>query len=327
MYSGEGRKYRMRDEQKSKDELLDEVAALRQKVIRLKEDSGLGAVLTSIEDTVFFINDEGVFKYFFGSGSGFDRATKPEHFIGKHFKEVLPNDISQQIQGAIGNVEETGHSQDFDYRLANNTNDEWYNAKLSPFTNKNGTIIGITAVVRNITERKHMEEDNRRRSLHDPLTDLPNRVLFNDRFNLALAQAQRKDYKVALMMVDLDHFKAINDTYGHDVGDRVLVEVGGRLSKTLRRSDTVARVGGDEFLLLIPEIHSPEEGTLVATKILQEFDGPLTINGHAITITLSIGIAIYPDDVETLDALMKMADVAMYRVKKKGRNNFQRFSP
>ncbi|MBN2324137.1 MAG: GGDEF domain-containing protein [Spirochaetes bacterium] len=317
----------MEDERKSKDELLNELAALRRKVTRMREESGLGAVLTSIEDTVFFINGDGIFKYFFGSGSGFDRATRPEYFIGKHFKNILPDDVSLQIESAIEKVKESGHSQDFDYRLSNDTNDEWYNAKLSPFKNERGTIVGITAVVRNITERKHMEESNRQRALHDPLTGLPNRVLFNDRFNLALAQAQRKDYKVALMMVDLDRFKAINDTYGHDAGDGVLVEVGERLTKTLRRSDTVARIGGDEFLLLIPEIHSPEQGTLVATKILQEFEKPLDIHGHAITVKMSIGIAIYPDDVETLDALMKMADVAMYRVKKKGRNNFQRFSP
>jgi diguanylate cyclase (GGDEF)-like protein/PAS domain S-box-containing protein len=324
--SGE-RVHLVRDEQKTKSQLINEINTLRKKLSRLRQDSRLGAVLTSIEDTVFFIDHKGVFKYFFGGGCGFDSVTKPEHLIGKQFKEVLPRDVALQIQGAIDKVEATGNSQDFDYKLFRNTTDDWYNAKVSPFKDENGQLDGITAIVRNITERKRMEENNRYRALHDPLTNLPNRELFNDHFDLAMAQAQRKNYKVALMMIDLDRFKNINDTYGHDIGDGVLIEVGKRLTNLLRKSDTVARIGGDEFILLIPEIHNEDEGTFVATKILQAFKEPFTVTDVTFNVTLSIGIAIYPDDVETIDALMKMADIAMYRVKKKGRNSFQRFSP
>lgn len=317
----------MGDKNKTKEQLIGEIDALRQRLRVLEQESGLGAVLTSIEDTVFFIDSKGVFKYFFGAGCGFDRTTRPQMLIGKSYQDILPEEVAGQIGRAIDGMVETGQSREFDYRLSENKNAEWYNAKVSPFKDENGRISGVTAVVRNITERKRLEEDNRYRALHDPLTNLPNRELFNDHFNLAMAQAQRKNHKVALMMVDLDHFKYINDTYGHDVGDRVLIEAGERLSNALRKSDTVARIGGDEFLLLIPEIHSPDEGMLVASKILQEFERPLTIKNRTFTVTMSIGIAIYPDDVETLDALMKMADVAMYRVKWKGRNSFQRFLP
>ena len=172
-----------------------------------------------------------------------------------------------------------------------------------------------------------MEETTMFRALHDPLTNLPNRELFNDHFKLAMAQAQRNNHKVAVMMVDIDYFKKINDTYGHKAGDGVLIETGTRLTNVLRKSDTVARIGGDEFLLLIPEIHNGKEGDIVADKILKDFQIPLKINKNEITVTLSIGSALYPDDVETIDALMKMADIAMYRVKKKGRNSYQRYEP
>lgn len=317
----------MGDKQKTKSQLIEEIIGLRESIARLQQDSRLGAVLTSIEDSVFFIDRDGIFKYFFGGGCGFDRTIKPDHLIGKKFKDALPQELTLQIQSAIDRVEATGHSHDFDYKLSHSSTDEWYNAKVSPFRDENGNLGGITAVVRNITERKRMEENNRHRALHDPLTNLPNRELFNDRFNLAMAQAQRKKHKVALMMIDLDKFKYINDTYGHDIGDRVLIEAGTRLTSLLRKSDTVARIGGDEFLLLIPEIRNGEEGSFVASKILQMFKEPFLINNDTINVTLSIGIAIYPDDVETIDALMKMADIAMYRVKKKGKNSFARFSP
>ena len=189
-------------------------------------------------------------------------------------------------------AETSGNSQEFDYKLALKGIDEWFNAKVSPFKNRSGDFDGITVVVRNITVRKRMEEATTFRALHDPLTNLPNRELFNDRFKLAMAQAQRNKNKVALMMVDLDYFKNINDTYGHDVGDNVLIESGARLSNLLRKSDTVARVGGDEFLLLIPEIRDGNEGTVVANKIMQSFQDPFKIKSNKFPITLSIGIAI-----------------------------------
>jgi diguanylate cyclase (GGDEF)-like protein/PAS domain S-box-containing protein len=317
----------MGDEQKTISQLTEEINGLRKSIARLQQESRLPAVLTSIEDSVFFIDRNGIFKYFFGEGCGFDRTTKPEHLIKKKFKDALPQELALQIEGAIDRVEATGHSHDFDYKLSCNSTEEWYNAKVSPFRDEKGNLDGITAVVRNITERKRMEENNRHHALHDPLTNLPNRELFNDRFNNAMAQAQRKNHKVALMMIDIDEFRYINDTYGHDAGDMVLVEVGRRMTSILRKSDTVARIGGDEFLLLIPEIRNGDEAAFVASKILRMFKEPFVINNDTINVTLSIGIAIYPDDVETIDALMKMADIAMYRVKKKGKNSFARFSP
>ena len=177
-----------------------------------------------------------------------------------------------------------------------------------------------------ITERKRAEEIIRHLAYHDALTGLPNRMLFNDRLNLELAHAQRNQQKLAVMLLDLDHFKDVNDTLGHNVGDKLLQAVGERLTSLLRKSDTVARVGGDEFILLVPDAARVQHATRVAVKILEAFREPFEFDDHKLHITTSIGIALYPDDGEDADTLMKNADIAMYRAKDQGRDNYQRYT-
>jgi len=128
------------------------------------------------------------------------------------------------------------------------------------------------------------------------------------------------------MLLDLDHFKDVNDTLGHRVGDQLLQAVGERLTSLLRQSDTVARMGGDEFMVILPEIGRGEDATRIAQKILEAFRRPFVFDGHELHITTSIGIALYPDDGEDVDTLMKNADIAMYRAKEQGRDNYQRYS-
>ncbi len=318
----------MKDVNKTKEQLISELTELRNQITDYQQGINLHAVLTSIDDLVFFIDKNGIFNHYFkGSQQLGDLHVKSEAFIGKHFKDVFPTNVANSIQSTIDKINASGKSQEFDYSLKLNDMNQWFNAKLSPLKDESGGVQGITAVVRDITERKRMEETSRYMALHDSLTNLPNRELFNDRFNIALAHAQRHKRKVALMMLDIDRFKEINDTLGHDIGDKVLIEAGNRLLKLLRRSDTVARMGGDEFVLLVAELHKGEGAVIVADKIIKSFKRPFLTDGHELNITLSIGIAIYPDDVETIDALMKMADLAMYRVKKKGRNNYGRYAP
>ncbi len=180
--------------------------------------------------------------------------------------------------------------------------------------------------VEDITEQKFNEEKLTYIATHDGLTGLPNRLLFNDRLQLALAYAQRRREKIAVMLLDLDRFKDVNDNLGHNVGDMLLQTVSDRLSEILRKSDTVARMGGDEFLMLLPDVDAPEDVDNVARKILEVFNKPFPLEGHEIEVTTSIGIAIYPDNGEDIDSLVKNADVAMYDVKKMGRNGFRRFS-
>ena len=159
------------------------------------------------------------------------------------------------------------------------------------------------------------EEMASHRALHDVLTGLPNRALFDDRLKQALAEAKRHGRNLALLFIDLDQFKNINDTYGHETGDQVLRMVAERLQATIRAADTVSRQGGDEFLCLLQEVHEPTDVAIIANKILTTVLAPCEIGGITLTVQPSIGIALYPSDAETPEVLRKYADAAMYRAK------------
>lgn len=174
-----------------------------------------------------------------------------------------------------------------------------------------------------ITSRKESEEKIHQLAYHDSLTGLPNRALFADRLNLALAQAQRNKEDLTLMMLDLDNFKMINDTFGHNWGDLLLQEVSRTLIGLLRKSDTVTRLGGDEFMILLPETGQEKDAGRIAGKILEVIGQPIYLGHQPVQITVSIGLAFYPKDGDTPESLMKNADLAMYQAKAKGRNNYQ----
>jgi diguanylate cyclase (GGDEF)-like protein len=176
-------------------------------------------------------------------------------------------------------------------------------------------------------ERKSAEDIIKNLAYHDSLTGLPSRTLFNDRFTMAIADSKRNDRKTAFIMLDLDQFKEINDNFGHDIGDEVLKEVSTKLTGILRQTDTVCRMGGDEFILLIPEIKAKEMVDEVAKRIVAAMGTPFTLHGVLERITASFGIAIYPDDGVSLETLTKHADMAMYEVKKTGRDNYLYYQP
>src|SRR5271166_586390 len=171
-----------------------------------------------------------------------------------------------------------------------------------------------------LSESKAQEERSRHISLHDAVTGLPNLTLFNDRFRNALAQAQRHVWRLAVMFIDLDEFKSINDNYGHDVGDRVLQMVANRLLAVVRSGDTVSRRGGDEFLFLMLEAKDEANVAKLAAKIIENIGEACEVEGLKLTVTPSIGIAIYPEDGQSPQELLKNADTAMYAAKqqKKG---------
>src|SRR6202162_5825397 len=162
-------------------------------------------------------------------------------------------------------------------------------------------------------------------SQHDSLTDLPNRMLFNDRLTQAIALADRQDKQLAVMFVDLDHFKKINDSLGHEVGDRLLQSIAGRLVTCVRRSDTVSRIGGDEFVVLLSQVEHAEDAAFSARKILRTLAVPYLINNKSLDINVSIGVRTFPSDAQDAEGLMNTADNAMYEAKQLGRNNFQFF--
>ncbi len=184
----------------------------------------------------------------------------------------------------------------------------------------------LFGIVRDVTDRKKAEETINHLAYHDPLTDLPNRILFYDRLSVALTHAKRNQHMLAVMFLDLDRFKIVNDMMGHAMGDRLLTEVAAKLISCVRANDTVSRIGGDEFTILLPEISREEDAAVVAKKIIDQLKKPRTVNGNELQITVSIGIALYPNDGEDAETLTKNADTAMYRAKEQG-DNYQFFNP
>ncbi|MDO9011600.1 MAG: EAL domain-containing protein [Gallionella sp.] len=198
--------------------------------------------------------------------------------------------------------------------------------QISPVRQVSGRVTNYLAVKQDITEKKKAEERIERLAHFDQLTGLPNRSMLNARFKFALSLAQRSGEQLALMFLDLDRFKNINDTLGHAVGDQLLMEVARRLKATLRDEDTVSRLGGDEFIIVLPGIDA-NGAAHVASKLLEAVSLSWQFEQHELIATPSIGIAIYPDDGKDFETLSKHADAAMYRVKQEGRNDFRFFTP
>lgn len=185
----------------------------------------------------------------------------------------------------------------------------------------------VNALNAEILERKQAEERIRYMAHYDVLTGLPNRVLLQDRVRQALAYARRSKTQVALLFIDLDYFKHINDSLGHPIGDRLLQMVANRFQEYLRQGDSVARLGGDEFVLCLPLHSGSSDAALVAQKALDVLDIPFIVEGHELHVSASIGIGLYPQDGTDVESLMRAADTAMYSAKEKGRNNYQFFTP
>ncbi len=198
--------------------------------------------------------------------------------------------------------------------------------RISTIRDESGRLAKFAALFSDVTERKKDEERVRSLAYFDPLTGLPNRRLLMDRLDLAIHAAHRHKAMLALMFLDLDLFKRINDTLGHDVGDGVLKEVSDRLQACLREGDTVARMGGDEFVILMPQLADAADAASLAERIIESVKAGMHLAGRELFVTTSVGIAIYPDDGVDADTLMKNADTAMYQAKAVGRNSFQMFS-
>ena len=185
----------------------------------------------------------------------------------------------------------------------------------------------LLQALHNIDDRKRLQDDMRHRAMHDSLTNLPNRGMFLESLDRALRQSRRRRNRMSVLFIDLDRFKVINDTLGHQAGDQLLQSVSERLRAAVRSSDLVARLGGDEFVVLIDDHAGPEEVMIVGQKILEALDRPVLIDWREVHISCSIGIASFPEDGEEVEALVKNADIAMYQAKERGRNNFQFYSP
>jgi len=288
----------------------------------------LKAILSSISEGLISTDPEGFINFINPAGA---------RLLGRTESEIHGLNVRELIQLQAG---KTGHqfwltpdllaglaTAETDYYLLCDGRLMPIELQSSPVRDENGYITGYVLAFRDITLRKQQEEQLHYLAIHDSLTDLPNRLLFNDRLKISLEQARRKDLKAGVIMVDLDLFKKINDSYGHSFGDKVLVETGKRLSSLIRKTDTVARFGGDEFTILLGELNSKDCARQIAERILYAFNQPLRIEEHSLTVTVSLGLALFPDDAEELEELLKKADVALYAAKEAGRNRYNFFSP
>ena len=202
-------------------------------------------------------------------------------------------------------------------RLAYESQEALVNALRESERELEGRVVERTAALEEVNRRMHHQAQ------HDPLTGLPNRSLLRDRLEQATARAKRERTPFAVLMIDLDNFKAVNDTLGHDVGDLMLVEVARRLRECIRERDTIARLGGDEFIAVLEELGAAEDSALVAAKIVQALEAPIQAAGELLRTSPSIGISLYPEDGQDPDFLLKFADIAMYRAKAGGRNCYR----
>jgi diguanylate cyclase (GGDEF)-like protein/PAS domain S-box-containing protein len=450
---------------KTSKELQSEVGKLEAKVASMesavvelklnteslqKKERNLLSLLRSMGELVFVIGLDGSFARYYQDPNREDLFLPPKQFLGKSVRDVFQPEVADLFQKAINTVETYGQTQTFDFFMPIKKRDYWFNTRISLYKPASGEFLGYLCEMRNITERKRMEEalresEERYRALmqhstlcifladidtrvildanqamqrllgysreelsglslydfmeeekediyrkilhilkersfyigdrrfrrkdgsavdveisvnligyrekeimcvvardisprllaerqlahtatHDPLTNLVNRLLLYDRLAQELARARRHKKKIAVINFDLDRFKRVNDTLGHGMGDQLLKAVGVRLKTLLRESDTLARMGGDEFMVVLPDIKQEEDVVRVAENILQAVSEPFDLESFKIPITASVGIAFYPGDGKDSEALMKAADLAMYEAKSQGGNTSCRYS-
>ena len=248
-----------------------------------------------------------------------------EQVLGKSAMEIFPFLREQHVDElhARALAGETVSSPDIHFQIPETGREGWVSTVYRPHCDAAGKVVGVIGLIRDITERKSAEQQIEYQAYHDALTGLANRRLFQEHLSLALALAQRRHTRVAVLFLDLDHFKVVNDSLGHSVGDALLRQVARRLKAAVREGDTVARVGGDEFTIVLQELSRRHDAAIVAQNVLRTVAEPLQVNGHRLYVTTSIGITLYPDDAEDAETLLRNADTAMYRAKSEGRNTYQ----
>jgi diguanylate cyclase (GGDEF)-like protein len=304
-------------------------------IVRLRmADAHNRAVLAAIPDTFFRLNREGFYlDYEPGNemqGQAAGAAFPTEACVGKHITDVLPHEIAERLLEQMRGVLDTQHIRSVDYELERFGVVHHFEARL--VATGASEVLGL---VRDISERKRTEEQIRRLAYCDSLTGIPNRQAFLETLERELHRSKVGNKKFAVLFMDLDAFKRINDTLGHNVGDHLLKIVSERLRETIRPSDLVsrgdqshnlARLGGDEFTILIPDLEKVDHALAVAHRVKEAMRRPFLIEGNEIFVTASIGISLFPEDGDDCNSLLKFADTAMYHAKNCGKNNAKLYS-
>ena len=250
-----------------------------------------------------------------------------KEMLGKHVTHIYLEEDYEDLGKNIAQLMQNGFN-DAEVRLVKKSG-EIINAELSLslLKDEDGNPTGMIGYSKDVTKRKQTQDILHHQAYHDALTGLPNRALFQNRLKESLKKAKKENSTLALFFIDLDHFKEINDSFGHKVGDEILKIITDIFKKVIRKEDNVARLGGDEFTILLENLNRPQDASRLAKKILEELEKPLLLEDNEFYVSSSIGISIYPHDGDTCEDLLKYADSAMYRAKDEGRNNFQYYSP
>jgi len=290
---------------------------VRDRAIELAFNAVMITDATSPENPIQYVNP------------AFERITgyAPHEAIGRNARFLQGSDADQPDLQEIANAVSEG--RDGLGVLRNYRKDGsafWNELHVAPVRDDTGKLTHFVGVLNDVSVVREHQRVLAFRAHHDALTGLPNRIMLRDRLEQAIAQARRRKESVAVLWLDLDHFKFVNDSYGHQVGDALLTALSERLRATVRESDTVARLGGDEFVVLMPGISSDADAAAAAQKVLQALSTPFDIDGHALHASTSVGVSLFPQDGDTSEQLLSHADIAMYRAKNDGRNGFHFYS-
>jgi diguanylate cyclase (GGDEF)-like protein/PAS domain S-box-containing protein len=251
-----------------------------------------------------------------------------EEMVGQAISILMPPERSKEASEILEKIKRGENVESYEtVRVAKDGRRIQVSVTVSPIKDAIGNVVGASAIARDITDQKRTEESLRYQALHDLLTDLPNRHLFVDRLQHALERTKRREgTRVAVLFLDVDNFKVINDSLGHELGDRLLVAVGERLRHSLRPEDTLARFGGDEFTILLEDVKIPKDVIRIIKRIVRRFETPFALDGRELFVALSIGVALGADNVKAPEDLLRDADIAMYRAKQ-GASVYEMFDP
>ncbi len=285
------------------------------------------SILENIQEAYFEVDLAGNFTFFNDSLCRITGCER-EDLKGANHRQFSDKENSKKVFLAFNKVFKTGQpTEGFDWLIIRKDGTKKYiEASVSLKKDSHGNPLGFKGVIRDITERKRIEQELNYMATHDALTGLPNRLMFNQLLNQAILSSKRNKKQLAVFFIDLDRFKIINDTLGHEAGDMLLQETARRFRQSLRGVDVVGRLGGDEFVILIEDFNDVDQVSTVAHKILSAAIKPMVIMGEECRVTASIGISIFPKDGQDEQLLMKNADIAMYFAKEEGKNNFQFYS-